>query len=149
MQELTIPCCCFCTDECLAQRLAAPAAGKALSDSPRSNASIPVVLLLQEPMRPQLNSMGPPLPLWGRRKMKSTRRAPIQPCPPASLQSARPMQNAIRLTPVEEEAPVAGNSTGSNTTAPGNATAGPPASAADLTGLNDIATSIGSNAAAG
>eukprot|EP00891_Asterochloris_glomerata_P005372 jgi/Astpho2/5372/fgenesh1_pg.00075_%23_44_t len=69
---------------------------------------------------------------------------------PTSLTAER-KANAERhpAPPVEEEAPAAGNSTGSNTTAAGNATAGPPASAADLTGLNDIATTIGSNAAAG
>ena len=67
---------------------------------------------------------------------------------PTSLTTERKANAERRPAPPvpEKEAPAVGNGTGANVTA---GTAGPPASAADLTSLNDIATTIGSNAAAG
>lgn len=156
MQKLTTPCCCMCTDGIsLAETLAAPAACKALPDCSschvdstsnigchQCHAAAGTNETAAQMYGVAPSSLGP--------QENDINQEGTDTTLPTSLTAER-KANAERhpAPPVEEEAPAAGNSTGSNTTAAGNATAGPPASAADLTGLNDIATTIGSNAAAG
>ena len=97
MQELTSPCCCTCIDGTLQRDRLHLLPAKPFPTAPYAHHLLPTDCLLQVPMTQPPNSTGWPLPLWGRRKMTSTRRAPTPPCPPASQQSTKPTQSGSQL----------------------------------------------------